>query len=83
MTVDPEALIAIVNDVDLAEQHWEELPDFLKLLTVLRHPELSEELWHVLSEEMRSFVIWSNDETRDAVVRQVVNDYCGTTELTE
>jgi hypothetical protein len=75
MKNEAEALISIVNDITLAELYWDELPGVLRLLTVLRHDELAERMWESLSEEMKSFVIWSDAATRDAVVRQVVNDY--------
>jgi hypothetical protein len=66
--------LAVVNDVGLAEQCWEDLPAVLQILTVLRHRELTERLWHVLPDAFRCLV-WEDDAHIDAMVRRVIHDY--------
>jgi hypothetical protein len=39
--------LCIVNDVELAEAMWDELPGVLRLLTVLAHRELTQRLWQI------------------------------------
>jgi hypothetical protein len=70
-----ESLVRIVNDIELAEQYWPEMPLCLKLLTVMRHRELAERSSDVLSPAMKRFVEQATDETLDTMVRSVVRDY--------
>jgi hypothetical protein len=71
-----EALVNIVSNVELAEKHWDTMPGFLKLLTVLRHRELAERLPpDVLGPTLNRYVMSRDDEQRAAMVAQVVADY--------
>jgi hypothetical protein len=67
--------LSVVNDVELAEECWEELPDVLRLLTVLRHRELTQRFWHNLSDSMKCFCIAADDETLAAMAKTVIHDY--------
>ena len=70
-----ESLVAIVGDVALAEQYWDEMPPALKLLTVMRHREMAEKLAHILPDSMKRFAAQADDATLDAMVRKVCHDF--------
>jgi hypothetical protein len=74
LTAATESLIAIVSDIKLAEQFWDEMPPALKLLTVMRHRELAEKLDHILPESMKTFAAQADDAAKDAMVRTVCRD---------
>jgi hypothetical protein len=67
--------LAVVNDVALAEQVWDEIPPVLRILTVLRHRELTDKLWHVIPDSIKCATIVADDDEIDAMVRQVIHDY--------
>jgi hypothetical protein len=73
--VTEQECLELVNDVSVAEEHWDEIPPVLQILTVLRHRELTQRLWHVLPDSMKCFTIAADDDEIDALVRQVVHDY--------
>jgi hypothetical protein len=71
--------LSIVNDVELAEQMWDELPGVLKLVVVFRHyhelaerPELAERLDRILGSMKPTE---SDDEALAAMVKTVIHDY--------
>jgi hypothetical protein len=77
-----EALaLAVVADVELAEQMWPDLPPVLQMLTVLAHRELLTRKTVTGATLMDtwpdSFTRERTDEEIDRMVRAVVHDYAG------
>lgn len=74
LTAATESLIAIVSDIKLTEEYWDDLLPALKLLAVMRHAELAERLDGILPAAMKTFAAQADDEEKDRMVRRVCRD---------
>ena len=74
MSDEAAALISIVNDIELAREHWDTMPNWLRLLTVLRHREMAQRCSDVLGPALCRFVESSDEAPLDAMVRNVIGD---------
>jgi hypothetical protein len=71
--------LAVINDVELAEQMWPDLPPVLQMLTVLRHRELLTRKTisgnTLMDSWPDSLTRERTDEDIERMLRGVVHDY--------